>query len=167
MCRCRQKNEVEIESLGSVYKPCKEYYSENCKPTRNSYVEQLKWKTRLGIRSRESDWKGTHKRTFSYNIPCDCDRGYVGIQQADYLSRQKIRHILKEGLLGKSKLAQQTCEEDYRMSWSKARILSIEEQVELKEGTGHILPAKTGYFSMWVPLRGNASIQHGRRVNAW
>jgi hypothetical protein len=124
MCTRRQKNKVEIESRDSVYIPCKEDYSENCRPTRNSYVEQLKWKKRLGIRSRESDWKGTHKRgTFSYNISCERDRGYVEVQQEVHLSRRKNRYILKEVLLGKSKLAQQTCEEDYRMSWSEARIL--------------------------------------------
>jgi len=42
MYRRSQKNEAELEPLGSVYIPRKEDYSENCRPTKNSYLEQLK-----------------------------------------------------------------------------------------------------------------------------
>ena len=157
-----------------MYIPCKEDYSEKCRPNRNGYVEKLKWKPHLGIRSRESDWNETHKSgTFSYNIPCECGRGFVRVQQSDHLRRRKSRYILKEVLLGKSKLAQQTWEEDYRMSWSEARILSIEEQEELIQGTGtHCIldtsyQPKLGVSPMWIPLRGNANIQQGMRVNVW
>lgn len=124
--------------------------------------------------------KNPQRCTFSYNIPCDCHRGYVR-RTGRPLSRRKNKYILQEGFLGKYKLAQHTCEEDYRMNWSEAIILKLKQTT----GTGNIRkwhPLLVGHHtsSSWthrptasqnksispmsIPSRGNASIQQGRRV---
>jgi hypothetical protein len=60
-------------------------------------------------------------------IPCECGRSYIG-ETGRPLAVQlhEHRHILKEGLLEKSKLAQHAYEEGDRVFWDEARILEIE-----------------------------------------
>jgi len=102
-----------------VYIPCKEDYSENCRPTKNSYLKQLNERHAHENQTGEETTKEAHFSTiFHVNVT-----EVMLVQQADHLSRRKNRCILKNVLLGNSKLAQQTCEEVCRMSWSEARIL--------------------------------------------
>jgi hypothetical protein len=60
-----------------------------------------------------------------YGISCECDRIYVG--ETGRLLSVRIREHeenLKNGLLGKSKLAQHLFEED-QVFWNEAKILHI------------------------------------------
>jgi hypothetical protein len=56
-----------------------------------------------------------------YSIPCECERNENG-ETGRPLAITNIRHNLREGLLAKSKLAQQAYE-GHRVSWDEARIL--------------------------------------------
>jgi predicted GIY-YIG superfamily endonuclease len=61
-----------------------------------------------------------------YSIPCECGRSYIGETGRSLAVRlREHRHNLKEGLLEKSKLAQQAYEEGQNVGWDEARILEI------------------------------------------
>jgi predicted GIY-YIG superfamily endonuclease len=62
-----------------------------------------------------------------YSIPCECGRSYIGETSRPLAVRLcEHRHNLQQGLLEKSKLAQHTYEEGYRVGRDEARILEIE-----------------------------------------
>jgi hypothetical protein len=62
-----------------------------------------------------------------YNIPCECGRscvGETGRPLSVRIGENKLN--LKNGLLGKSKLALHALEEGHKISWNEAKILQIE-----------------------------------------
>jgi predicted GIY-YIG superfamily endonuclease len=62
-----------------------------------------------------------------YSIPCECGRSYIGKTGRSLAVRlHEHRHNLREGLLEKSKLAQNVYEEIHKVGSAGARILEIE-----------------------------------------
>jgi predicted GIY-YIG superfamily endonuclease len=62
-----------------------------------------------------------------YSIPCECGRSYIGETARPLAVRlREHKQNLKEGLLGKSKLAEHAYEEGHRVGWDEARVLEIE-----------------------------------------
>jgi hypothetical protein len=67
-----------------------------------------------------------------YSIPCECGRSYIGeTGRAVAVWLLEHRHNLKEGLLEKSKLAQNVYKQDHRFIWDEARVLEIESNTPL------------------------------------
>jgi hypothetical protein len=58
-----------------------------------------------------------------YSIPCECGEATL-VKQVDPVWFREHRHNLKEGLLGKSKLAQHAFE-GHKVEWDEATILEI------------------------------------------
>jgi hypothetical protein len=62
-----------------------------------------------------------------YSIPCECGRSYIGEPDRPLAMRiREHRHNSKNGLLGKSKLAQHEFEEDHQLAWNEVKILHTE-----------------------------------------
>jgi hypothetical protein len=59
-----------------------------------------------------------------YSIPCECDRSYFGETGRPLSVRiQEYEHNLKNGLLGKSKLAKHVFEKYHQVFYNEAKIL--------------------------------------------
>jgi hypothetical protein len=71
------------------------------------------------------------------------------------------RHNLKEGLLDKSKLAQQAYEEDHRVGWDEARVIEIESNSRYRKykESAHVACLRNTISQpsldispLWIPL---------------
>jgi predicted GIY-YIG superfamily endonuclease len=69
-----------------------------------------------------------------YNIPCECGRNYIGETGRPLSVRlREHKHILKEGLLDRSRLAQHAYDEDHKVDWEGAGILDFERNSYIRK----------------------------------
>jgi hypothetical protein len=104
--------------------------SEKLKYIGNLYNIRMIFKTKHILRSSlmktrpERDLQQTAQCI--YSIPCECGRSYIGETGRPLVVQfHEYRHNLQQGLLEKSKLAQNAYEEGHRVGWDDARILEI------------------------------------------
>jgi predicted GIY-YIG superfamily endonuclease len=62
-----------------------------------------------------------------YSIPCDCGRCYIGETSRPFeVCIKEHKYCVTQGLLEKSKLAQNVYEEGHKTCWNKMNVLQIE-----------------------------------------
>jgi hypothetical protein len=140
--------------------------SEKFKRMGNSYnigtIFKIKHTLRSSLMKTRPDRDPQQTAQFVYNIPCECDRSYIGETGRPLAARlREHSHNLKKGLPEKSKLAQHACKDGHRVGWDEARIWEIEssrrcrkykESAHMTYLTNAISQPSLDISSLWIPL---------------
>jgi hypothetical protein len=114
-----------------VYIPYVKGVSEKFKRIGNRYnigtIFKTKHKLRNSLMKTRPERDPQQTARCVYSIPCECGRSYIGETDRPLAVRlREHKHILREGRLEKSKLAQHAYEEGHMVGWDEGRILEIE-----------------------------------------
>jgi predicted GIY-YIG superfamily endonuclease len=122
---------------------------------------------------RKTPKRDPQQTTRVYNIPCECGRRYIGETSRPLTVRlREHKHNLKEGYLGKSKLAQPAFEEGDNVEWDEAEILEIENNNRYRKykQSAHmaclfnpISQPSLDISPIWIPIVSKGIINSKRR----